>query len=137
MTLATAITYIVAKMDEIPEVKVAPANPTEGSISYPYTMVYPANGRVVGQPTLIFKEIHFINIDFVINRSNLPNAYKQITPLLSAALTKFAADPTLGGNVTTIISDENQPITYTILYTELGGTPVIVLRIILPVKVRP
>lgn len=136
MTLETAIPYIIARMDEITEVKKAPANPTEGGTSYPYVLVYPANGRAVGEPYLKFKEVHNIFVDFVINRSNLYHAYSLITPLLIGALAKFAVDPTLGDTVNTIISDENQPIVYTLLYTELGGTPVIVLRITLPIKIR-
>lgn len=136
MSLQTAITRISAILGDISGIKSAPEQPPESSSAFPFGIVYPDSGQIEAEYSFTSKAIHNLAIEVHFNRSNLPQAVKEMVPVITLIKQALIEDPTLAGTVDTIVATSENRIEYTVINADYAGVQTLVLRFVVTVKVR-
>jgi hypothetical protein len=136
MSLQAAVLYLNDIVGAISGINGAPDYPTESQGTFPFSICYPGSGEFEWEPYEALRGRHIINLEVHFNRSNLAKAMKEMLPMVEAVRDVLKTDPTLGGNVDTIIASGGQAITYTTVYVEIGEVKTIALRFRIPVKIK-
>jgi hypothetical protein len=127
MSFTGAIQALQAHAMALSGMKAAPDYPPEAANVFPFSVAYPAKGRLVGEAGWT-KALHTIFVEIHCNRSILPKAVEQATGYLTAYPARLLADPTLGGQVDTILMSDGQPVVYEFGRLEWGGVPTVGIR---------
>lgn len=135
MTLEGAITYLLAEMLEITDIKAAPNEPPlAASQPFPFVIAYPSSGSY--QWTLgTEKDIHIIALELHIANILDPAPITTATPILKKIKDKIKADVTLNGQVDTVILTESQRVTYEMVFTTYGAVKTVAFQFRIPVKI--
>lgn len=136
MSLVSAMSYLSTQVGALSTIKYAPNEPVEAGTAYPFALVYPNSGELEFIPGPIFKGIHRINLEVYFNRSNLPSTFQLLNPMVKEISDLLLVDTTLGGTVDTIVASGSERVTYSTAYVEYGSVNAIVLRFVIPVKIR-
>lgn len=135
MSLESTIEYVQTQMATLPAIKSAPVDPPESAFHYPFAVCYPPQGRVYGTTDWL-KAIHTLFLEVHVERFALDLAVATALPILASVINLVTNDPTLGGNVSTIIFDAESPITYQFGEMVWNGVSTIGFRISLNVKIQ-
>lgn len=126
---------IVAAMTSV-KFKSYPDYPIENADPFPMSIAYLGGGEFVatnGTDTYFYPAIH---VEMHFSRISLKNTY----PLIYAAALEFsqrlAGDPTLNGNVTTIIATQDQPLAFTVRPFDWGSVISQMMLFVIPIKVK-
>lgn len=89
-----------------------PTLPTEGALSFPFSVVYPGTGTIISESDGIEKDLHQIILDVHINRVDLPTDIDSALTFFETFKALLVADTMLGMKADTIV----YPVDY-----EFGG----------------
>lgn len=116
------------------EFRSAPDYPVENQDAFPLSVAYIASGRFMFTNATIHHNFAVINLELHFSRTNLKQAYQQIEKIAIELPKRLAKDPTLDGNIETILATRDEPITYTVRpfqWTPQGATPVVVSQMLM------
>lgn len=136
MTLEAAIRNLQTHSLSVTGIKAAPADPPDSLSVFPFALAYPEGGRILGGSAQFMRGIHIIIVEFHVNRTLLPAAIATAKGYIEEYAGILLGDPTLGGEVDTIILDREQNITYEFGVLEWAGVQTIGVRFHIPVKIE-
>ena len=113
-----------------------PDDPVEANVAWPFSVCYPATGRITAESSGIDKALHTLWMDVHVNRQDLPTDVQTMLSFMEAFLPLLVDDPTLGGAVQTILMGEEAPITYQFGEMEYAGVKTVGFRFTITVKIR-
>lgn len=135
MTIYDAAIYVARLMAQVEGVQQSPDVPPEKASDFPFVAVYPGDGQASSYAMGALKKLlTYLVVEIHVTRRDLAADMTKVIPLLERALDKLMSDPTLGGNVQTIIMTADQPITYTLAGMSYGGMDTIGWRVTLRIK---
>ncbi|MGW8177399.1 MAG: hypothetical protein ACWGQW_01165 [bacterium] len=114
--------------------KDAPDDATESALAFPFSICYPASGRIVARPGASEKGLHTIILDLHVNRVDLPTDIQLALTWFEAFKALLIADPTLNGTVNVIEMNEETPISYAFGQMNYAGTTTVGWRFNITVK---
>ncbi len=130
MTIDSAISRLQALAKACAGVKSAPDYPIENANECPFSIAHFAAGEATAASGTSVRFNPTVNVDFLINRSSLKNAYKQIDALALEYAQRLCGDPRLGGAVETIVF----PVTFEVSATQWDNVPLQLLRFTVQLK---
>lgn len=84
-------------------IKEAPDYPPEDAAILPMAVAYIASGTGQADNATDVRLLLTVNVDIHFNRISMKSAYRQINNIIPEYLERLAGDPTLDGNVDTIV----------------------------------
>lgn len=132
LPIIAVIDYVQAQMKEVEGIRAAPKRPPDKISLYPFTTCFPGTGDIlIGNPAGNRRDIHTLILEVHVARKDLPADINRVLPLVDRIGDKLKDDPTLGGNVETIVGS----ITY--VFGPLGwfGQETIGWQFQVPVKI--
>lgn len=135
MSLTGAITQLQAHALSLSGVKDAPTYPPESIDIFPFAVAYLAEGNW-SRMTDFKKGIHTIFVEFHCNRGILPTAIQQATGFVDSFPNKILNEPTLCGEVDTILMDAGQPVKYQFGKLDWGNEEHVGVRFIIQFKIN-
>ena len=135
-TIDNAITQIQLIVDSMTSVvfKSTPDYPIENADPFPMSVVYLGGGQFSATNATVHHNLPSINVEFHLSRVNLKQTYQQINAIALEFPRRLVADPTLGGNVTTILMSGDNPITYTVRPYSFGAVTSQMMLFVIPFK---
>ena len=125
-TLALAITSV--------SIKSAPNYPVENADPFPFCAAYLGGGQFYfGNASTVY-QFPAITVEFHFSRVNLKQTYTQINAVAVEFPKILAADPTLGGIVSTILASQAQPIAFSVRPFQWGQVTSQMLLFTVPFK---
>ena len=91
-------------------IRSAPYKPIEGAPVLPLAIAYIAEGTGQADDITTARLLLTVNVDFHVRRDSMKSAYTQLNNIIPEYLQRLAGDPTLGGNVDTIMF----PVSFTV-----------------------
>lgn len=85
----------------------APTQATEANFGFPFSIVYPDEGVIIGEAGLGMRNLDTLIFDFHVARQLLPADIAVAIAFFEKFNPLIIADPTLGGTVETMITDGN------------------------------
>jgi len=135
MSLSGAIARLQVHSGALSGVKEAPAVPPESANQFPFAVAYPAEGHWQ-RITDTKKGLHTVLVEFHCDRSILPLAVAQATAFVEAYPNLILNDPTLNGQVDTILMDSGTPIKYEFGWLEWGSIRTVGVRFFVTIKIQ-
>lgn len=131
-----AITRIQTIVDSLTSVtfKSTPDYPIENADPFPMSVVYLGGGQFTATNATVHHNFPTINVEFHLSRVNLKQTYQQINAIALEFPRRLVADPTLGGNITTIVMSKDLPITYTVRPYSFGSVTSQMMLFVIPIK---
>jgi hypothetical protein len=102
MTIEAAIANLQAKILSLSGVKSAPVKPPESAAAFPFGVSYERSGSLASHSAIFADELCTIWCELHVSRTLLGNGIAQAQALRDPFLKLLIADPTLGGNVSTL-----------------------------------
>lgn len=136
MSLQNAMLWLNGQIGALTEIKSAPDYPPESSSAFPFSLVYPSTGSLQYETNLVFRGVHTFILEIHFNRSILPTAVSTLLPLIKSISEVIRQNPTLNGEVDTVIATDGQPLTYQVLSTDYAEVDTIALQFSVSVKVH-
>ncbi len=132
-----AVVYIQGIAGALSGMREAPPDARASMNAYPFAISYPARGTYDIRPAGASTGIHRIATEIhMAAEGDLATALKHLQSFLDDFTNDVLDDPTLGGNVTTIVSGEDgPPIGYTLVSGFYNGVKTIALRFETTVKI--
>ena len=112
----------------------APVDPTETAVAWPFSVCYPASGKIIAETAGAEKDLHTLFLDLHVNRQDLPTDVYTVLSFLESFKPLLIADPTLGDTVDTIQMGDDVPISYEFGEMSYGSTKTVGLRFTIIVK---
>lgn len=133
MTLAGAITQLQVISLACSGMKAAPATLPDNMSAYPFTICYPGSGELNCEGYDATRAIHNLTLDFHAGPITMRGLSMNTgIPILEELHRRIALDPTLGGNVSTLVF----PIVYQASEFDWGQQKSVGFRLTIPVKIR-
>lgn len=114
----------------------APTHPTESHFGTPFSIVYPDEGVIIGESGLGMRNVETLIFDYHVARQLLPSDVLVATTFFEAFNALIIADPTLGGTVDTMLTDESGKFKWKFGVLEYAGKKTIGYRYWFPIKRR-
>lgn len=102
MTIEGAISNLQAKLLALPGIKSAPEKPPEAVMAYPFAVSYERTGVFTMESQGIGKDLVTIWCEIHVSRVLLGSAIQTAMAFRDPFLRAIMADPTLGGEVSTV-----------------------------------
>jgi hypothetical protein len=118
-------------------IKSAPDYPVENAEPLPFVVSYPANGSFHATNATVLHNFPVLAVEFHFSRINLREMQKQINTVVYEFPRRLAGDPTLDGNVLTVVMSQDRPIEYTSGPFEWAGVTTHRLLFTVPIKLLP
>lgn len=134
--LDDAVSRIQEIVNECSSVKFMsyPEYPIENADPFPMSVCFVDNGTFNFTNATIHHNFPVIRLELHFSRINLKQAYQQINALVIELPRRLAGDPTLGGNIETVLATKDQPAAYRVLDFEYGKIKSKMLLFMIPVK---
>ena len=129
-TLVEAVKYIQTQTITLTGVREAPDYPPGTLGSTPIFICVPSGGQYESLNRVTLKNRHEIALQLWVSRKDLPRDVEKLAPFIDTVSNMLWGDPTLGGNVMTIVS----PITYSVGARDYGAQTYLVCEWIITVK---
>jgi len=110
MSIANAVERLQAIAGQVTGVKHAPQYPVEDALTLPLCIAHLTGGESTMDDATQYRHFANLSADFHVSRISLRQAYSQIGAIADEFTARLAGDPTLAGNVDTIVF----PIQYTV-----------------------
>lgn len=136
MSFSGAVSKLQALALSMDGIKSAPDFPPESINVYPFSVAYPASGRIAVPSFGLEKGLHTVFVEIHCNRTLLPKAVEQATNYLVQYPKLLASDPTLGGEVDTIQFSDSNPLTYEFGRLEWNTIPTVGVRFTITFKLH-
>lgn len=137
MTLAGAIEDVQQKALSISEVTEAPADSwPESNISFCFAITFPTEGEFHVIQSGFSQNMHTLVTEFHFNPVFLTKAITDALSVLDSFMALVAADPKLGGNVSSIQISDQRPIRYRFGEGSYGDQPTVILSVAFQVKIH-
>jgi len=135
-TIDDAIARVQAIVHAMTSVKFKswPDYPIENADPFPMSIAYLGAGQVMFGTADSVYNFPSINVEFHFQRINLGKTYKDINAVALEFGNRLAGDPTLDGNVDTIQSGADSPITYSVRPFDWGAVKSQMLLFVIPFK---
>ncbi len=132
MTLAGAITNLQAKALALSTVSIksTPATPIDSAPALPVALTYLFSGSTIFTNASQLEIECVVKTNFYFPRGNLPEAYTNLNNVYIEFIKDVAADPTLGGSVTSV-----RATNFEILFQDWNGQAVVTLSVSIPLKI--
>lgn len=138
-SLEGAADYLMGTLiSAVTGMRAAPSKPPESMSMFPFSVAWPDNGRLVSDTPGQYRNIAYLRLETHVGRVNLPTDVDAIYPFFEL-VSDVLLDPdnaTLGGNVDTIISSNDNPINWSFGELNWADTQTIGFRWIIPVKIK-
>jgi hypothetical protein len=118
-------------------IKSAPDYPGENAEPLPFCVVYAANGAFHATNATVLHNFPVIAVEFHFSRLNLKQMQQQINTVVYEFPRRLAGDPTLDGNVITVLMTQENQVEYTSGPFEWAGVTTHRLLFPVPIKLRP
>jgi len=115
-------------------VKSAPDYPIENIDPLPMAISYLGGGEFNMVSATMHKNFPTIHVEFHFSRMSLKYAYQDINAVALDFPARLADDPTLNGNVQTILAGRDTPIGYTVRPFDWGKVVTQMMLFVIPVK---
>ena len=115
-------------------IKSAPDYPIENAEPFPFSVAYLGGGEAMFTNATIHHNFPAIHVEFHFSRVRLEDTYKDINAVAIDFPARLAKDPTLDGNVTTVLASQDAPITYTVRPMDWGKIQSQMMLFVIPFK---
>lgn len=113
-------------------IKAAPNYPIDDANILPLSIAYIASGQSTADDAGAMRMMLTLKVDIHFSRVSIVEAYKQISKFIPEFLKRLAGDPTLNGNVDTIV----YPVTFEVVPMQYNAIITQAVSISIPVKIR-
>lgn len=111
-----------------------PDYPIENADPFPMSVCYVIGGSFTFTNGTIHHHFPILRMEMHFSRVNIKKVYQDINAVLIELPKRLAGDPTLGGNVDTIVATRDNPITYTVTSFDFGKVMSQMVQIDIPIK---
>lgn len=138
--MPNAIDNAIARVQDIVgeitgiEFKSAPDYPIENADPFPMSIAYVGGGQFYATNATVHHNFPALVVEFHFSRVNLKQTYQQINSVILEFPRRIVADPTLAGNVTTVVMTQDQPIQYSVRPFQFGKVMSQMLMYTIPIK---
>lgn len=135
MSFSGAVLALQAHARSLSGVREAPTTIPEGVAAFPFVVTYPREG-FIEYLAEYQKGLHTVYTEFHCDRSILTTAASLAMGFITSFPNLLLQDPTLGGEVSTLILDASRPIKYTFGRMSWGGIETIGVRFEITFKLQ-
>lgn len=140
--MTNAIDAAVARIQDLAlamtsiTIKSAPDYPIENPDPFPFVASYPASGQFWVDNATLLHDFVTIQIEFHLSRVNLKQMVQQINAIVYEFPQRLAGDPTLDGNVATMVMSRDEPVPFASRPFEWGKVTSHMVLFSVPLKLR-
>jgi len=113
-------------------VRGAPSYPVEDASVLPLAIAHIANGSGQADEATTARLLLTVNVDFHVSRVSMKSAYTQLNNIIPEFLQRLAGDPTLNGNVDSIVF----PVTFQVSAAQWDRVTTQMASFAVPLKFR-
>ena len=124
----------IAKACTNTRIRNAPTYPIEQAGVLPMGIAHLVSGQGVFTSASTLHFFPTAQVDFIMSRENLEQAYKESDAIALEFMQRLHGDPTLGGNVETVIATRDQPVTFEVGPMQWNDVTMHVLSFTIPLK---
>jgi hypothetical protein len=114
--------------------KSAPNYPIENADPFPMSVAYLGGGEVIFTNKTTTHFFPTVNVEFHFSRVNLKDTYNNIDLVAEEFCLRLAGDPTLNGQIVTVIATEGTPLPFTIKPFDWGKVVSQCMLFAIPIK---